>query len=486
MFYQEKFTPMRYFSEGSICINGNNISYNTISEDNIFYDENGNAIASIFSFSYFRKDVNNYKDRPVIFAFNGGPGSSSIMLHLGLLGKKRIKYKAHLNDEDSLPPYEIIDNPQCLLDVADIVLVDPVSTGFGILIDKEREKDFYGIKEDAEAFISFVQMWLQRYDRYQSPKYIIAESYGCTRAAMAIELASCQGLERCYDISFNGLILIGNTITPGKYFNVDLPIEKSVLGFETYAALNWLHNTDHSIPLEIWTKEARLFADNEYLVALNKGNRLRGEERNKVIEKIKYYTGVSDSYLEQKNLRLDSFSIKDEIIRDKGLAISRLDGRVTRELYSSSDNEVKYGLSIDGVRGKYNPVFLSALVSELFPALCIKEFERVYKPAVKISKKWNKDCDISAAECLSNTMKRWPSLRLFFANGYYDLTTESGVLYYMLTHTALDENRVVIKRYKTGHMVYLGEEEIDSFALDIRDFIDGIKPNGSIILSEFN
>ena len=485
MFYQENFTPMRFVSEGSININGSNIAYNTISEDNIFYDEKGNAIASIFSFSYFKKDVENKAQRPVIFAFNGGPGSSSVMLHIGLLGPKRIKYNSNLNDAKSLPPYEVIDNPECLIDIADIVLIDPINTGFGLLIDKDRENEFYGIREDAEAFVSFVQMWIQRYNRYQSPKYILAESYGCTRAAMAVEIASGQGFERCYDIAFNGLILIGNTITPGKYFNVDLPIEKAVLGFETYAALNWLYNTNHSISLDLWTQNAREFADTEYLIALNKGNRLSAEERSKIKEKIKYFTGVSDYYLEEKNLKLDSFSIKDEILRSKGLAISRLDGRVTRQLYSNQEYEDKFGLSIDGVRGKYNPIFISALVSELFPILGIQNFNRSYKPAVKISKKWNKECDISASECLSNTMKRRHTMRVFFANGYYDLTTESGVLYYMLSHTDLDKDRVIIKRYATGHMVYLGEDEIKTFTSDVRNFINSVKPEESMLLSEF-
>src|SRR5574344_1251613 len=138
---------MRFVSEGSININGSNIAYNTICEDNIFYDEKGNVIASIFSFSYFKKDVENKSKRPVIFAFNGGPGSSSVMLHIGLLGPKRIKYNSNLNDANSLPPYEVIDNPECLIDIADIVLIDPINTGFGLLIDKDRENEFYGIRE---------------------------------------------------------------------------------------------------------------------------------------------------------------------------------------------------------------------------------------------------------------------------------------------------------------------------------------------------
>lgn len=153
-FDQKTFEPKCFTSNGSVTLKGVEIKYHTVCEDNVFYD-NGNPIASIFSYSYFRDDVDT-TNRPVIFAFNGGPGSSSMYVHAGFFGAKRIKYD-EVNRETSLPPYEVIDNPDCLLDEADIVVIDPVGTGYGVLLDDSHAKDFFGIEEDAEALLALLK-----------------------------------------------------------------------------------------------------------------------------------------------------------------------------------------------------------------------------------------------------------------------------------------------------------------------------------------
>lgn len=471
MFNMEEFRPRRFEGHGNVVINNESISFHSISEDNVLYSEDGHPIATIFSFSYFRDDAEDKSKRPVIFAFNGGPGSSSCMLHAGFLGPMRMTFRDDVNDVDSLPPYDVQNNPECLLDIADIVLVDPVATGFGLLLDQSYSRSFFGIKEDAEAFLNFVQIWLQRYGRWNSPKYIIGESYGCTRAAMAAELATGPGTDRCYDFSFDGIVFIGNTVTTGQYFGREVPVEKAVLGFPTYAAINWYHNTDHSIPLKKWVKDAKEFAENEYLSALFKGARLKGDARKSIKNAISYFTGVSDVYLESHNLRIDSYSVKNEVLRERHLAVSRLDGRITRPLYSSPYEEIEYGMTSDAARGKYNSVFLGSLIGGLFPVLGIHGFERPYRSAIKISKVWNKDTELTGAECLRNAMKRSPGLRVFFANGYYDLTTEIGIAYYMLDHADLPKDRVVLKGYPSGHMIYLGDDNIAALSDDVRSFI---------------
>ncbi len=465
------FSPSRFEAHGSAVINGEAVGFHSISEDNLFYDGSGKPIASIFSFSYFRDVAGNAESRPVIFAFNGGPGSSSCMLHSGFLGPRRMVFMDDVDAASAIPPYRVQDNPECLLDIADIVLVDPVATGFGMLLDESYSESFFGIKEDAEAFLSFVQSWLQRYGRWNSPKYIIAESYGCTRAAMAAEIAAGPGTDRCYDITFDGIIFIGNTVTTGQYFGREVPVEKSVIGFPTYAAINWYHNTDHSVPLDEWVQSAKEFADNDYLLGLYKGSRLTGAARDKLISGIMHFAGVSEDYLDSHHLRIDSYSVKNEVIRQKGLAVSRLDGRVTRPLYSSPYDETEFGMSSDAVRGRYNSIFLGSLISGIFPMLGISGFDRPYKPAIKISKRWNKDTELTSAECLRNAMKRSPDMKLFFANGYYDLTTEIGIAYYMLDHADLPMDRVILKGYPSGHMVYLGNDNIAEFSSDVHSFI---------------
>ena len=254
MYKSDAFSPSIFEGKGEIVLRGEKISYHTVSEDNVLYDEENKPIASIFSFSYFRDDVTDLASRPVIFAFNGGPGTSSCMVHTGFIGPKRLKYKDDVDDMTGVTPYEVIDNPECLLDIADLVLVDPVGTGFGVLLDESKAEKFYGVEEDAEAFLNFVQRWLQKYERWLSPKYLIGESYGCTRASVAAGIAARGSASRSYDFSFDGIVFIGNTVTTGKYFNREVPAEAAVLGLPTYAAINWYHNTGHDVPLDEWVK----------------------------------------------------------------------------------------------------------------------------------------------------------------------------------------------------------------------------------------
>ena len=198
------------------------VPYHTVSEDNVFYTTDGKPIASIFSYSYFRKDVEDTSTRPVIFGFNGGPGSSCMYVHAGFLGTRRLSY-GEPDRPTALGPYTVIDNPDCLLDIADIVLVDPVGTGYGVLLDDDKKDQFFGIEEDAEALLTFIELWLHRYNRWLSPKYLVGESYGCTRSAVAAGIAATSGKEKSYGVSFDGLVLIGNTVTVGKYFGENIP-----------------------------------------------------------------------------------------------------------------------------------------------------------------------------------------------------------------------------------------------------------------------
>ena len=471
MFKTDVFSPSVFYGKGEIVLSGEKISYHTISEDNVFYDDEGKAIASIFSFSYFRDDVPDVSKRPVVFAFNGGPGTSSCMVHVGLLGPKRISYQEDVDALSGIPPYTVIDNPECLLDVADIVLVDPVETGFGVLLDETKGEKFFGVEEDAEAFLNFVQHWLQKYQRYLSPKYMLGESYGCTRASVAAGIAARGSSERNYDIAFDGIFFIGNTVTTGKYFNREVPAEPSVLGFPTYAAINWYHNTDHLVSLDQWVKDAKDFADTEYNQALYMGSRLKGEERERIKRKLMEFTGVSSQYLEERNLKIEDGSFRSEVIRREGRAVSRLDARITRPLYDPFTDEYEYGFANDASRGKYNPYFLAALIGGLFPTLGIAGFERSYKPSTFINKKWNKEAELTTAAHLYNAMWRTPGMRAFFANGYYDMATEIGVASYMLDHANLPDDRVTLKGYPSGHMIYLGNENIKNLSSDIRKFI---------------
>lgn len=477
-FDQESFVPKKFESFGTTKIHGEEIKYHTVCEDNVFY-ENGKPIASIFSYSYFRDDVDT-KDRPVIFGFNGGPGSSSMYVHAGFFGVKRIKYD-EVNRETSLPPYEVIDNPDCLLDVADLVIIDPVGTGFGVLLDEEHAKDFFGIEEDGEALLTFIEQWLRRYNRFNSPKYLAGESYGCTRSAVAAGI-SCGGwgAKRGYGIKFDGLILIGNTVTVGKYFNKDIDVEHSVLYFPTYAAINWYHNHPSKQSVDEFALEAKQFADNDYLLALYKGESLLGEQREEIIKKICYYTGVSKEFLESRSLKIDEKGFRLEIIKDKGQAVSRYDGRLTRLLITPFIEEVEKEEGGDATAQRYDGFFYSALNGTIFPSLNIY-MDRQYLTFRNFwgdgTYKWNmEEKGGNAAFRLRQAMEGSKGMRVFFANGWYDDCTEIGMVYYTIDHAGLDHSRVYMKPYKSGHMVYLSEDNCKELSEDISKFVVGLDP----------
>ncbi len=470
------FKPARFESNGKITLHGEEISYHTVSEDNVFYSADGKPIASVFSYSYFRDGVVDLTKRPVIFGYNGGPGSSCMYVHAGFLGTRRLSY----GDPDrptALGPYTVIDNPDCLLDVADIVLIDPVGTGYGVLLDEEKKDQFFGIEEDAEALLTFIESWLHRYNRWLSPKYLVGESYGCTRSATAAGIAATSGKERSYGVAFDGIVMIGNTVTVGEYFGEGIPVETSVLGFPTYAGVNWYHNHPSSQTVEDFVMEAKKFADTEYVLALYKGEALTKEEREHIIERVTYYTGVSREYLEKRDLKIEDNTFRGEVIKSKGKAVSRYDGRVTRPLYASQlVEESETGLWDDATADRWNPYFYAAVTGDLFPKLNIK-LDRAYISSCSYWKTWNKKAPMgTTAEQLRNAMQRTPGMRTFFANGWFDVCTEFGYVWHTLDHAGLPKDRISVKGYPSGHMIYIGEDNVHALCDDIRKFVTGNDP----------
>ncbi len=483
MYNMDHFQPTCFRSSGSVELNGQAVPYETVSEDNVFYDESGNPIASIFSFSYFRANIEDASSRPVLFCFNGGPGASSMMVHAGCFGVKRIAYPASTEEHPSLPPFKVIDNPNCLLDIADIVLVDPIGTGFGLLLDESAGDRFLGIDEDAEALVVFIHRWLTRYRRWNSPKYLVGESYGCTRAATAAAIACSKGSNHSYHITFNGIIFIGNTVTVAKYFNRGAPVEAAVEALPTMAAINWYHKLRSSQPLGEFAAEAAAFASGEYLTALYKGESLSGQEREDIKKKLMYYTGVSEAYLDARDLRLERVSFCRELLKDEGKVLSIYDGRFTRPVFQPECRESEGGFYSDAASERYAPVFQAALCGEIFDSLGIRDFDRIYVPSCSYGtelvpgSRWNfETAQMTSGERLSFAMHCTPGMRLFFINGYFDLCTQTGILRHTLRHTHLDPSRVCLKEYPSGHMAYIGEENVKNITGDIRAFLSGRNP----------
>lgn len=470
------FKPARFTSEGTVTLRSGTIPYRTVCEDNVFYNKEGKAIASIFSYSYFRSDVKDPTDRPVLFGFNGGPGSSSMMVHVGFLGTKRMKYFADPDQPTTLPPYEAVDNIDCLLDVADIVVVDPVATGYGLLLDDSCADQFFTIEDDAEALLTFISNWLTRYKRWLSPKYLVGESYGCIRSAVAAGIAGGGGKKRSYAMAFDGLVLIGNSITTGRYFNRDIPCEQTVLAMPTVAAINWYHNHPSDQGLEEFIQEAKQFGDTEYMMALYRGNSLSREEYESVRKRLSYYTGISAEYLDEHLLRWDEEGAVKQIARGKGVDFSRYDARMTLPHFTTQMG-TNYNTVKDDPSAKYSPYFHAVFSGVVCPTLNI-DLKRDFLSSAGFSYDYfiRETYDRLSGEQLSSAMRRTPGMRVFFANGWYDLCTQIGMVYYLANHAWLPKDRTFIKGYPSGHMLYIGDENIKALNGDIKTFVTGGDP----------
>ena len=463
------FEPARFEAHGTLPVAGEEISYKVISEDNLFYKEDGTPIASIFSYSYFREDVEHPQTRPVCFVFNGGPGSSCMMLHTGFFSVKRLDYKDVLNPP-TVAPFPLIDNPCSLLDIMDLVMVDPVGTGFGRLLDESAAGQFYSIEQDAEAFLHFVEQWLVRYDRWLSPRYLAGESYGTTRAVMAAGLGAAGTEHRSYGITFDGLVLIGNTVTDDdncyRYW-----FQQPVAMFPTIAATNWYHNHPTQQPLSAFVDEAWQFAVSQYLPALYLSDGYPAEKREALLDRLCYYTGMTREYLTEHNLNINGYDVLYNVIHDRAADAGLYDGRFSLPKHTARGGEYNV-IADDPCMGLYTPYFTAAVNGVLRKTLNIT-FDRAFISSNKqINKTWDRSFHgRSTAQWLVATLRLNADMRVLFANGYYDFCTLLGVVYNTVNRSGLPKDRVEICAYEAGHMAYLGEDNAQKLSDDIRRFV---------------
>ncbi|MGH6977731.1 MAG: S10 family peptidase, partial [Brevundimonas sp.] len=328
---------------------GERISYRAIAGETYLKDKDGRPLAAIVSYSYIKEGPTD-PNRPVTFLWNGGPGSGSLWLHMGAFGPKRVVVPSDARD-DGAPPFPIIDNPDSLLDVTDIVFIDPVGTGFSRALGETDPADYWGVTKDAKSMADFIRLWLNEHGRWNAPKYIGGESYGTTRSAAVI-----NELERGHtDVSINGILLISSILD----FSLAADVQGNELGFVTnlpsMAATAWYHNkvADRPATVEEFVAEARAFAIGPYASALLKGNALTVEERAAILPQLSRFTGVSETYLSNANLRLSPSRFYKELLRDRGLTIGRLDTRYTGVDYDNAGDRPDNDPSFYGIDGAY-------------------------------------------------------------------------------------------------------------------------------------
>ena len=419
--------------------------------------------------AYTRDDIEEQHKRPLTFSFNGGPGSSSVWLHLGLLGPRRVL----LDDEGFAypPPYKLVDNALSLLDLTDLVFIDPVSTGFSRAVPGEKPKQFHGFKKDFESVGDFIRLYTTRYQRWTSPKFLIGESYGTTRAA------GLSGyLQNRHGMYMNGIMLISSILnfqTADFHTGNDLPY---ILFLPTYTATAWFHhclNDELEKDLYSTLAEVENFAMGDYANALMQGDDLHEEERLLVARKLASYTGLSEDYIERTNLRIEILRFTKELLRHAKRTVGRIDSRFKGIDRDSAGEHFEFDPSMYNTTGPYTATLNDYVRGELkfesdlpyeilservFP-WSFAEFENEY---------------VNVAETLRKAMTTNPNLKVYVANGYSDLATPYLATRKTFKHLGLDKTLLENLRmgfFEAGHMMYIHIPSLIKLKGELVDFI---------------
>ena len=405
--------------------------------------------------------------RPVTFAFNGGPGSSSVWLHLGLLGPRRVL----MGDAGNLlpPPYEMTDNPESLLAVSDLVFIDPVSTGYSRVVEGSKPEPFHGYQGDIESVAELIRIWVSRNKRWMSPKFVAGESYGTLRgAALAEHLQSRHGMY------LNGLILISSVLDLSSLdFEKQRNDRAHALYLPTYAAIAHYHGKVKRRSLRALVKEAEEYAAGDYPAVLRKGKRLTTKERAAAVRKLASLTGLSEDYVDRADLRIEHWRFFGELLRDERRTVGRLDGRFSGPMASAIAENMDADPSHDAISGPYAAAFNHYVREELG-----FESDLPYEQISRRVDPWSyKDFEgrpVDVTPKLERAMRQNPHLRVHVAYGYYDGATPHFAAEDVVAHLNLpDELRANIEHayYEAGHMMYVHEPTRRQQSRDLAAFV---------------
>jgi carboxypeptidase C (cathepsin A) len=430
--------------------------------------------AAIFFVAYTRDDVPDPAGRPITFAFNGGPGSSSVWLHLGLLGPRRVLMTEE--GEAPPPPYRLVDNEYSLLDASDLVFIDPVTTGYSRAVATEKPKQFHDFKQDIETVGEFIRLYTTRYNRWTSPKFLIGESYGTTRAA-----GLSGHLQDRHGLYLNGVMLVSAVLNfqtscfgPGN----DLP---PILFLPTYAATAWYHKKlapELQEDLYATLEEVERFALDRYAAALMKGAALEPEEAEAIVIRLARYTGLSPEYVRQTNLRINIHRFVKELLRDRRRTAGRLDSRFTGYGPDAAGELNETDPSYDAIQGPYTATLNDYVRREL-----AFESDLPYEILTDRVQPWRYDehqnAYVNVAEDLRQAICRNPNLKVFVANGFYDLATPYLATRYTVNHLHLEpelRSNISMAYYEAGHMMYIHMPSLIRLKSDLAEFVDSARP----------
>ena len=449
-------------------VDGESIKYKATAGKLLMKTDELKSRAEIFFVAYTR-DAADAETRPVTFCFNGGPGSSSVWLHLGMLGPKRIRFP---DDASYLrPPYKLETNPYSLLDVTDLVFIDPVSTGFSRPVNDTSKSEFHGYEQDIDSVGQFIHDYTTRFHRWTSPKFLCGESYGGIRAA-----GLSGHLQDRYNMELNGIIAVSGAVNfqTLRFSNSnDLPF---MLFLPTYTATAWYHKALpadlQQQPLSELVAESEAFAKGTYASALLKGTAIEDEEFNAVAESMARLTGLSSEYVKSARLRVTMGRFGKELLRDRELTIGRYDGRFTNRDRDSAGESSEFDASGAAIFGPFTATFNDYVRRDLK-----FEEERVYEILTGNVQPWSyrgfENRYVDASETLRKAMTANPSLKFFAACGYFDLATPHFAMDYTVDHLALAKEllpNVTRRYYEGGHMMYIHEPSLVQLRQDLLQF----------------
>lgn len=491
------FKPQTITTTGSVTVGGKALSYRAVAGTFVVHPRGWDdtswreaaaipgadkpkdlpmAEASMFYTAYFRDGGGN---RPVVFIYNGGPGSATLWLHMGAFGPRRVVVRE--GDKTPPAPYPIVNNPHTLLDVADLVFIDAPGAGFSRIAGKDKEKAFWGVDADAYAFGEFIKTFLNTYQRWNSPKYIFGESYGTTRSAV---LANVLGES---SVDLNGVILLSTILNFG--LDIDGPASNPgldtayVTGLPTMAATAWYHNRlpgGRPGELEPFLREVEQFALTDYASALMQGSRLDAATRQKIAERLSAYTGLSPDYILKSNLRVSGGQFSQQLQLSSGLTTGRIDTRFSGPAIDVLSKEPDYDPNLSGIGAAYIAAWNDYARGTLkFPG------ENGFKIFAGVGGKWDMahaqpGRRASSGEAtnvmpdLAVAMKENPTLKVLNMGGYYDLATPYFQGHYELDHLPIPDSlrgNIEHKFWPAGHMVYLNENTLDELHDTAADFI---------------
>ena len=469
--------PEKFVTKHSAKIEGKVINYTATVGTLILRNEKDEPIAA-FGYTAYTKDAEtDLSKRPITFSYNGGPGSSSMWLHMGVMGPRRVV----VNDPqpNGPAPYRIEDNNYSILDVSDVVMMDPVGTGLSRAVGKAKNTDFWGVDPDIRSVSQFIKNYVHENERWNSPKYLLGESYGTFRSAGVADY-----LQSSFGISVNGVVLVSNVLeirtlayNPGDDISY-------IVNFPTYAATAWYHNKLASKPasLDAFLVEVRKFCWGEYASALMQGDQLGAAERENILTKLVAYSGISKEYWDKANLRVNQPQFAQELLRSSSMEVGRLDSRYK----GITTNVLSEYTSKDPQATDIAPAYISAFMHYYTTELKVSK-DKTYNTSAYGLQGFNWDwkhkrseglfgdaCPPTTAPDLLNAMSNNPRMKILVMNGIYDMATPFGATEYTFDHMGLNKTlkaNVTQKYYEAGHMMYTHEASAAKFKKDVVEFI---------------